>query len=136
MSSTATVTSPVGDEVPAVRAFNRFWTQQIGLLQAGLVDTPYSLTEARVLFELAQHETTDLADLRGALQIDAGYLTRVVARLKDAGLITARRSPEDGRRQVIRLTERGGPSSGRSTPDRARPPRPCSQAFRRPTGAG
>jgi len=107
MSSTATVTSPVGDEVPAVRAFNRFWTQQIGLLQAGLVDTPYSLTEARVLFELAQHETTDLADLRGALQIDAGYLTRVVARLKDAGLITARRSPEDGRRQVIRLTERG-----------------------------
>jgi DNA-binding MarR family transcriptional regulator/N-acetylglutamate synthase-like GNAT family acetyltransferase len=97
----------VTDEVPAVRAFNRFWTQQIGLLQAGLVDTPYSLTEARVLFELAQHEATDLADLRGALQLDAGYLTRVVARLKDAGLVAARRSPDDGRRQVIRLTERG-----------------------------
>jgi DNA-binding MarR family transcriptional regulator/N-acetylglutamate synthase-like GNAT family acetyltransferase len=105
MSSTAT--APVSDEVPAVRAFNRFWTQQIGLLQAGLVDTPYSLTEARVLFELAQHEATDLADLRGALQLDAGYLTRVVGRLKDAGLVTARRSPDDGRRQVIRLTERG-----------------------------
>jgi DNA-binding MarR family transcriptional regulator/GNAT superfamily N-acetyltransferase len=107
MSATATVASPVGDEVPAVRAFNRFWTQQIGLLQAGLVDTPYSLTEARVLFELAQHESTDLADLRRGLQLDAGYLTRVVGRLKDAGLVTSRRSPDDGRRQVIRLTERG-----------------------------
>ena len=107
MSSTAMVAPPVGDEVPAVRAFNRFWTQQIGLLQAGLVDTPYSLTEARVLFEVAQREATDLADLRGALQLDAGYLTRVVGRLKDAGLITTRRSPDDGRRQVIRLTERG-----------------------------
>ena len=107
MSSTAMVAPPVGDEVPAVRAFNRFWTQQIGLLQAGLVDTPYSLTEARVLFEVAQREATDLADLRGALQLDAGYLTRVVGRLKDAGLITTRRSPDDGRRQVIRLTDRG-----------------------------
>jgi DNA-binding MarR family transcriptional regulator/GNAT superfamily N-acetyltransferase len=107
MSASATVASPAGDEVPAVRAFNRFWTQQIGLLQAGLVDTPYSLTEARVLFELAQHESTDLADLRRGLQLDAGYLTRVVGRLKDAGLVTSRRSPDDGRRQVIRLTERG-----------------------------
>ena len=105
MASTAL--APGTDEVPAVRAFNRFWTQQIGLLQAGLVDTPYSLTEARVLFELAQHEATDQADLRTALQLDAGYLTRVVGRLKDAGLVTAERSPDDGRRQVIRLTERG-----------------------------
>jgi len=99
--------SNVTDEVPTVRAFNRFWTQQIGLLQAGLVDTPYSLTEARVLFELAQGEATDLADLRSALRLDAGYLTRIVGRLKDAGLVTAERSPDDGRRQVIRLTERG-----------------------------
>ncbi|HEY6698968.1 MAG TPA: MarR family winged helix-turn-helix transcriptional regulator, partial [Acidimicrobiales bacterium] len=103
----STATAPVSDEVPAIRAFNRFWTQQIGLLQAGLVDTPYSLTEARVLFELAQREATDLADLRGALQLDAGYLTRIVGRLKDAGLVTAERSADDGRRQVIRLTERG-----------------------------
>ena len=102
-----TAPAPATDEVHAVRAFNRFWTQQIGLLEAGLVDTPYSLTEARVLFELARREATDLADLRGALQLDAGYLTRIVGRLKDAGLVTAERSPDDGRRQVIRLTERG-----------------------------
>jgi DNA-binding MarR family transcriptional regulator/N-acetylglutamate synthase-like GNAT family acetyltransferase len=103
----STVMAPVNDEVSAIRAFNRFWTQQIGLLQAGLVDTPYSLTEARLLFELAQRESTDLADLRGALRLDAGYLTRIVGRLKDAGLITAERSPDDGRRQVIRLTGQG-----------------------------
>jgi DNA-binding MarR family transcriptional regulator/GNAT superfamily N-acetyltransferase len=105
MASTATATGT--DEVHAVRAFNRFWTQQIGVLQAGLVDTPWSLTEARVLFELAQQEATDLADLRRTLQIDAGYLTRIVGRLKDAGLVTAERSTDDGRRQVIRLTEEG-----------------------------
>ena len=98
--------SPTG-EVAAVRAFNRFWTQQIGLLQAGLVDTPYSLTEARVLFELAQGDTTDLADLRRELRLDSGYLTRVVGRLKDADLVTAERSLDDRRRQVISLTERG-----------------------------
>jgi DNA-binding MarR family transcriptional regulator/N-acetylglutamate synthase-like GNAT family acetyltransferase len=67
----------------------------------------YSLTEARVLFELAQAAATDLADLRRALDLDAGYLTRIVGRLKDDGLVTAERSPTDGRRQVLRLTERG-----------------------------
>ena len=117
MASTATATGT--DEVHAVRAFNRFWTQQIGLLQAGLVDTPWSLTEARVLFELAQHEATDLADLRRTLQLDAGYLTRIVGRLKDAGLVTAERSADDGRRQVIRLTDKGraefGTLDGRSS---------------------
>ncbi|HKA83238.1 MAG TPA: helix-turn-helix domain-containing GNAT family N-acetyltransferase [Acidimicrobiales bacterium] len=117
MASTATATGT--DDVRAVRAFNRFWTQQIGLLQAGLVDTPWSLTEARVLFELAQQDATDLADLRRALQLDAGYLTRIVGRLKDAGLVTAERSADDGRRQVIRLTKVGraefGTLDGRSS---------------------
>jgi DNA-binding MarR family transcriptional regulator/N-acetylglutamate synthase-like GNAT family acetyltransferase len=93
--------------VAAVRAFNRFWTRQIGVLRAGLLDTSWSLTEARVLFELAQRPATDLADLRRTLDLDAGYLTRIVARLRDAGLLTAERSPSDGRRQVLRLTERG-----------------------------
>lgn len=101
------ITTDRPDHVRAVRAFNRFWTQQIGVLQAGLLDTPYSLTEARVLFELAQAERTDLADLRRELGLDAGYLTRIVARLKGDGLVTGERSPDDGRRQVIRLTPQG-----------------------------
>jgi DNA-binding MarR family transcriptional regulator/GNAT superfamily N-acetyltransferase len=103
----ATNTRDHRDQVTAVRAFNRFWTQQIGVLQAGLLDTPYSLTEARVLFELAQAERTDQADLRRELGLDAGYLTRIVARLKGDGLVTAERSTGDGRRQVIRLTTQG-----------------------------
>jgi DNA-binding MarR family transcriptional regulator/GNAT superfamily N-acetyltransferase len=94
-------------DVAVVRSFNRFWTEQIGLLQAGLLDTSYSLTEARVLFELAQAEATDLADLRESLHLDSGYLTRIVGRLRDAGLVSTERSPDDGRRQVVRLTEQG-----------------------------
>jgi DNA-binding MarR family transcriptional regulator/N-acetylglutamate synthase-like GNAT family acetyltransferase len=101
------ITAARQDHVRAVRAFNRFWTQQIGVLRARLLDTPYSLTEARVLFELAQAKRTDLADLRRELGLDAGYLSRIVARLKGDGLVTAERSPDDGRRQVVRLTTQG-----------------------------
>lgn len=95
------------DRVTTVRGFNRFWTNKIGLLRKGLLDTPFSLTEARVLFELAQSPATELADLRRRLDLDAGYLSRVVSRLKDQGLITSERSPSDGRRQLLQLTESG-----------------------------
>jgi DNA-binding MarR family transcriptional regulator/GNAT superfamily N-acetyltransferase len=94
--------------VRSVRSFNRAWSRQIGLLQAGLVDTRYSLTEARVLYELANGAgRTDMADLRRELDLDSGYLTRLVARLKRGGLVTSERHPDDGRRQVLRLTDRG-----------------------------
>jgi DNA-binding MarR family transcriptional regulator/GNAT superfamily N-acetyltransferase len=95
------------DRVHAVRAFNRFWTKQIGVLGAGLLHTPYSLTEARVLFELAQRETTAVADLRRDLDLDAGYLSRILAQFRAARLITAEPSPDDGRRQVVGLTGKG-----------------------------
>ena len=95
------------DRVATVRGFNRFWTNKIGLLRKGLLDTPFSLTEARVLFELAQAPTTELADLRRRLDLDAGYLSRVVRRLKDQGLVTSERSSSDGRRQLLQLTEPG-----------------------------
>jgi DNA-binding MarR family transcriptional regulator/GNAT superfamily N-acetyltransferase len=99
-------------EVAAVRAFNRFWTARIGVLDAGLVDTPYSLTEARVLFELAQSAVddergTDLVALRRRLELDSGYLSRIMNRFKADGLVEAAPSPVDGRRQVIRLTASG-----------------------------
>ena len=94
-------------QVAALRSFNRFWTGNIGVLQAGLLDTPYSLTEARVVFELAQAETTDLADLRRRLGVDAGYLSRILSRFKADGLIDSDTSPVDGRRRIIRLTAHG-----------------------------
>ncbi len=107
-----------GSRVPpsaAVREFNRFYTGVIGVLRGGYLGTPYSLTEARVIFEIAQrsHERrldgigTDAAELRRALDLDAGYLSRMLARLETGGLISRDRSPADARRQLIKLTAAG-----------------------------
>jgi len=95
------------ERVAHVRAFNRFYTNVIGLLGEGLLRSPYSLTEARVIFELAQREVSEVADLRRDLNIDAGYLSRILARFEADGLIARDRSSADARRQVIRLTEQG-----------------------------
>jgi DNA-binding MarR family transcriptional regulator/GNAT superfamily N-acetyltransferase len=93
--------------VAAVRGFNRFYTNVIGLLRGKYLDTPYSLTEARLLFELAQRDASEVSDLRRTVDIDPGYLSRILARFESDGLIARQRSAADGRRQVIRLTGRG-----------------------------
>jgi DNA-binding MarR family transcriptional regulator/GNAT superfamily N-acetyltransferase len=95
------------DRVAAVRAFNRFYTGVIGVLDEGLLDSPYSLTEARVIFELAQRERTEVPELRRRLGLDAGYLSRILARFAADGLVRRDRSAADGRRQVVRLTTAG-----------------------------
>jgi DNA-binding MarR family transcriptional regulator/GNAT superfamily N-acetyltransferase len=97
----------VRDPVGEVRAFNRFYTNTIGVLREGLLRTPYSLTEARVIFELGQRDAFELVELRRRLDIDAGYLSRIVSRFEADGLATRKRSSADGRRLVIRLTGRG-----------------------------
>jgi DNA-binding MarR family transcriptional regulator/GNAT superfamily N-acetyltransferase len=96
-----------GAAVAAVRGFNRFYTNVIGLLRGKYLDTPYSLTEARLLFELAQRDTSEVTDLRRTVDIDPGYLSRILARFDADGLIARRRSAADGRRQVIQLTDAG-----------------------------
>ena len=90
-----------------MREFNRFYTNVLGLLREGLLDTPYSLTEARVIFELARQDQAEAGALRRSLDIDAGYLSRILARFEADGLITRQRAPSDGRRHVIWLTESG-----------------------------
>jgi DNA-binding MarR family transcriptional regulator/GNAT superfamily N-acetyltransferase len=97
------MSSPVAE----VREFNRFYTATIGVLRDGLLRTPYSLTETRVIFELAQHDETEVARLRRTLDLDAGYLSRILARFAADGLVERGRSTTDGRRQVIRLTAAG-----------------------------
>ena len=95
------------ERVEAIRAFNRFWTKRIGVLGAGLLATPYSLTEARVLFELAQRGATEVADLRRALDLDAGYVSRILASFKSSKLVATEPSPADARKQIVRLTAKG-----------------------------
>ena len=93
--------------VRAVREFNRAYTNQLGLLRGSYLDSPYSLTEARVLFELAQRPASEIAELRRTVDIDAGYLSRILARFEADGLLTRQRSAADGRRRLITLTEAG-----------------------------
>ncbi len=94
--------------VQDVRAFNRFYTQLIGALDYGRhLYAPYSLTESRVLYELAHAEGADAADLRARLDLDAGYLSRILNRFQDAGLVERGPSAADQRRRRITLTARG-----------------------------
>jgi DNA-binding MarR family transcriptional regulator len=92
----------------ALRAFNRFHTNWVGALGAGLHGTPWSLPEARVLWELGHAGgQAEVAAIRTVLGLDAGYLSRLLARLEEAGAITRARSASDARRQVLALTAKG-----------------------------
>jgi DNA-binding MarR family transcriptional regulator/GNAT superfamily N-acetyltransferase len=94
--------------VQDVRAFNRFYTGVIGALDYGRhLYAPYTLTEARVLYELAQAPHLDAAELRTWLGLDAGYLSRILNKFEDAGLIERGPSRSDPRRRRVRLTARG-----------------------------
>src|SRR3954469_10143616 len=95
------------DDIAAIRAFNRFYTARIGALRDGLLATAHPLPEARVLYELGQRQTTDAGDLRRALELDAGYLSRLLARLENQGLLARERSRDDARRQLVALTGAG-----------------------------
>ena len=97
----------LADRVSAVRAFNRLYTGVIGVLDEGPADAEYSLPEARVLFELAHQDPLPVTDLRKRLDLDAGYASRLLARLEARGLIVRERSEEDARRQLVRPTAAG-----------------------------
>lgn len=93
--------------VAEVRSFNRYYTNVIGALGEGHLDTPYTLTEARLLYELAQHDSVEVVALRRRLALDAGYLTRILTRFERDGLVTRARSTADGRRQIVSLSKLG-----------------------------
>jgi DNA-binding MarR family transcriptional regulator len=101
------MTEAAAHTVARVREFNRFYTRVIGVLEAGILGTPYSLTEARVLFELAHRDEVGVSELRGLLGIDAGYLSRILGRFGADGLVVREAAHDDGRRQVVRLTVQG-----------------------------
>ncbi|WP_370342175.1 GNAT family N-acetyltransferase [Catenulispora sp. MAP5-51] len=95
--------------VAAVRSFNRSYTKVIGVLEEGLLKSPYTLTEVRVLFEIAHAgpEGATVARIREDLGLDAGYLSRILARFDTEGLVLKRRAAADARRGTVELTERG-----------------------------
>jgi DNA-binding MarR family transcriptional regulator/GNAT superfamily N-acetyltransferase len=95
------------DGIEAVRRFNRFYTRRIGVLQEGLLNSPYSLTEARVVYELGQADGASAKELGDELGLDAGYLSRILRRFQTHGLIDRQPSPTDGRQSRISLTTQG-----------------------------
>jgi DNA-binding MarR family transcriptional regulator/N-acetylglutamate synthase-like GNAT family acetyltransferase len=95
------------DRIGAVRRFNRFYTRQIGLLQDGMVDTRFSLTEARVLYELGQAPETTATAIAATLGLDHGYLSRILGEFAETGLITRKPSPDDGRQTLLALSAKG-----------------------------
>ena len=98
---------PTAAQVAQVRAFNRFYTNVIGVLHGLYLDSPYTLTEGRLLFEIASHGSVEVSELRRTLDIDAGYLSRVLTRFEAESLVTRHRSAGDARRQEIRITDAG-----------------------------
>ena len=93
--------------VEAVRRFNRFYTRRVGALRAGLLGSPYPLPQARVLYELGRRRRCTASQLGRELDLDAGYLSRLLQPLRRAGLVQARRSADDARSSVLSLTVKG-----------------------------
>jgi DNA-binding MarR family transcriptional regulator/GNAT superfamily N-acetyltransferase len=103
----ATVSKPPASHVREVRAFNRFYTQRIGILQRGVLQSPYSLTEVRVLYELANGAELTATDVQRILGLDRGYLSRILRSFERSGMLLRERSTKDGRRSLISLTGQG-----------------------------
>ena len=95
------------EAIDRVRRFTRFYTRRIGVLQEGLLGSRFSLTEARVVYELAQRNGVTASELGKELGLDAGYLSRILRGFADAGLIVREPSPHDARQSLIALTSEG-----------------------------
>ena len=91
----------------AMRRFSRFYTRRIGVLHEGYNGSEFSLTEARIIYEFAHREAATASDLVKSLELNPGYLSRILKSFEERGLIARQASPEDARQQLIRLTESG-----------------------------
>lgn len=101
------------DPVATVRAFNRFYTRHLGVLDQQLLESPYSLTEARVLYELASKDGQSAKEIGAGLKLDAGYLSRILQTFNEKGLVVRKPSPADRRQYQLSLTAKGRLAFGR-----------------------
>jgi DNA-binding MarR family transcriptional regulator/GNAT superfamily N-acetyltransferase len=97
----------LGNRVAAVRRFNRFYTQHLGVLSDGWLDSPFTLTQARVLYEIRQREHATATDIGRDLGLDPGYLSRILRGFEKNGLIRRQVSPDDGRQSLLSITGKG-----------------------------
>ena len=93
--------------IDRIRSFNRFYTNMIGLLDQHFLDSPFSLTEGRVLYEICNTEECSAKKIRENISIDEGYLSRILDRFAKRGLIKKTPSSTDGRLRIILPTEKG-----------------------------
>lgn len=100
-------TDLLAEQTEAIRSFNRFYTRQIGVLDEGLLASPYTLTQARVLFELGTRKKATAAEVGEVLGLDAGYLSRIVQNFMTQKLLARELSTQDGRQWVLSLTSEG-----------------------------
>ena len=120
-----------------MRRFNRFYTRQIGVLRKTFLDSPYSLGEARVLYEIASGGSPTASDIGRALDLDAGYLSRVLRNFEKRGLIERTRFAQATRGKAIwRCRRAAGRPSRRWSGVRSATPRRCSAGSRPPTRRG
>ena len=96
-----------GDQIAAVRAFNRFYTRKLGVLDQQLLKSPFSLSEARVLYELAHRDDLAAKEIGIELGLDPGYLSRIIQHFDESGLITRKPLPSDRRQYRLSLTAKG-----------------------------
>ncbi|HWE46836.1 MAG TPA: helix-turn-helix domain-containing GNAT family N-acetyltransferase [Caulobacteraceae bacterium] len=94
-------------EIEAVRAFNRFYTRRIGVLDDRFLDSAFSLSEVRVLYELAHRDALTAGTLQTDLDLDPGYLSRMLKRFRIDGLVDQTPDPDDTRRRILKLTHKG-----------------------------
>lgn len=102
-----TTTHDAQEPERAIRDFSRFYTRRMGLLEPGFLDSRFTLAQARVLYELAMRDDLSASTIAQELGLDAGYLSRILSRFRQDGLLQAFPSQSDGRRSILRLTEAG-----------------------------
>jgi DNA-binding MarR family transcriptional regulator/GNAT superfamily N-acetyltransferase len=98
---------PAAARIEALREFNRFYTRRIGVLHEGLLATEFTLTESRLLWELAHRSSTTASELARELDLDAGYLSRLLGGFRRRGLVKAMPAPDDARQRRLALTPAG-----------------------------